>query len=80
MSTVAATADAPLTASNAEWISCGEAKALLGVSYVTLKKLTRQGHLTMQKLPVGLPRYLKADVVRLLEQSTTRATATAGAE
>jgi predicted site-specific integrase-resolvase len=64
--------DATTTADT--WISLAKARRALGVAPPTLRRLIADGRISSLEVPGGRPKVLRADVVRVLSQSTTVAT------
>src|SRR4051794_27294727 len=63
-----------------DWITANEAAAVLGCSNKKLPLLARKGLIAVRRIPCCNPRYLRADAERLVRESTTPATPSAGAE
>lgn len=61
------------TLAKSDWMDAAAASTYLGISRKTLAELGDKRVLTRRMIPGAIPRYLRADVVRLAERYTTAA-------
>jgi excisionase family DNA binding protein len=55
-----------MSAPQPEWLTIGEAAALVGVSASTLRRYERDGFIQSRRTPTNQRRYRRADVEKLL--------------
>ncbi len=60
-----------------QWIGLGESAKLLGVSFTSVRRLIRDGHLSVREIPGSFPKVPLDEVMALCAASTRRATASA---